>query len=251
MEHHGLAGKLRSIVLGEGDIDVLLLTHLHADKLIFKAGYEAAGADLQVKILTLAAVESHAVVEALEVNVGDVALLYGALHAHHAAVALGHFLQPGVHIGGHDLHIGLGCLQALVLAQLHLGINSDGSLEGHAVLAAVLQLHLGIAHDLQLLIADGLLIGIGQNDIHGLFIKDLRAIHALNDLAGSLAGAETGNVHFAAHLQVCLVDGNLKILGADLDGQCDLAFFQFFTGFYTHFVFPPFSINKLNQCNFI
>ena len=251
MEHNRLAGKLGRIVLGEGNVNVLLLAHLHADELLLKAGNEAAGADLQVKILALAAVEGHAVVKALKVDVGGVALLYGALHAHQTAVALGHFLQAGVHVGSHDLHSGLGSLQALILAQLYLGIHGNGGLEGHAVLAAVLQLYLGITHYIQLFLADGLLIGVGQHNIHGLLIEDLHTVHALNDLARSLAGAETGDVHLAAHLQISLVDGSLKVLGADFNGQCDLALFQFFTGFYTHFVFPPFSINNVNQCNFI
>ena len=92
MEYHRLTGKLRSVVLGEGDVNVLLLAHLHAHELILKTGHEAAGANLQVKILALAAIEGHAVVKALKVDVGGIALLYSALHAHQAAVALGHFL---------------------------------------------------------------------------------------------------------------------------------------------------------------
>ena len=92
MEHNGLAGQLGGIVFGEGDVDILLLTGLHADELILKAGDKAAGADLQIEVLALAAVESHAVVEALEVDGGGVALLHGTLHAHQTAVALGHLL---------------------------------------------------------------------------------------------------------------------------------------------------------------
>mgnify|MGYP007003604533 CR=1 FL=1 len=43
-------------------------------RLILKAGDKAAGADLQIEVFALAAVESHAVVEALEVDGGGVAL---------------------------------------------------------------------------------------------------------------------------------------------------------------------------------
>ena len=237
MEHHGLTGQLGGIVLGECDVDVLLLAGLHAHQLIFKAGDEAAGADLQVEVLTLAAVEGHAVVKALEVDVGGVALLDLALHADQTAVAVGHLVQTVLHVLVGDVDLSLGGLQALILAQSHLGIHGHGALEHHAVLAAGLQLHLGIAHDLQLLLLHGVLIGVGQKDIHCFFIEDLCAVHALDHLAGSLAGAEAGNADLAALLQVSLVDGGLKGGGVCFDGQCDLALVQFFTGFYTHFDF--------------
>ena len=61
---------------------ILLLAGLHADDLILKAGDKAAGAELEVEVLTLAALEGNAVVEALKVDVGGVALLGGALDAH-------------------------------------------------------------------------------------------------------------------------------------------------------------------------
>ena len=40
VEHDGLAGQLLVVVLGEGDVDVLLLTGAHADDLLLKAGDE-------------------------------------------------------------------------------------------------------------------------------------------------------------------------------------------------------------------
>ena len=93
------------------------------------------------------------------------------------------------------------------------------------------------AHSLQTLLLHGVLIGVGQKDIHCFFIEDLCAVHALDHLAGSLAGAEAGNAELAALLQVSLVDGGLKGGGICFNGQCDLALVQFFTGFYTHFDF--------------
>ena len=114
----GLPASSAGVVLGEGDVDVLLLAGLHADDLILEAGDKAAGAELEVEVLTLAALEGNAVVEALKVDVGGVALLGGAVHAHETAVAVGHLLQAGVDVGGHDLDLGLGGLKALVLARV-------------------------------------------------------------------------------------------------------------------------------------
>ena len=237
MEDHGLAGQLRRVVLGEGNVDILLLAGLHADQLVLETGDKAAGADLQIEVFALAAVESHAVVEALEVDGGGVALLHGAVHGDQTAVAVRHLFQPSVHIGSSHLDLRLRRLQALVLAQLHLRVYGHGALEHHTVLGAALQLHLGIADDLQLLLLHGGLIGVGQQDVHCFFIEDLCAVHALDHLAGSLAGAEAGNADLGPLLQVRLVDGGLKGGGICFDGQCDLALVQFFTGFYTHFDF--------------
>ena len=240
MEHHGLARQLRGVVLRERDVDILLLAGLHADELILEAGDEAAGTDLQIEVLALAAVEGHAVVEALEVDVGGVALLHGALHGHQTAVAVGHLLQAGGHIGSGHLDLRLGRLKSLILAQLHLGIHGHGALEHHAVLGAALQLHLGITHDVQLLLLYGVLIGVRQEDIDGFLIEHFRAVHLLDDLAGSLAHTEAGYVDLTAHLQIRLVDGGLELLGARLDGQCDPALFQFLAAFHSHLLFPPF-----------
>ena len=237
MEHNGLAGQLGRVVLGEGDINILLLAGLHADQLILEAGNKAAGTDLQIKGIALAALESNAVVKALKVDVGGVALLDGALHCHQTAVAVSHLLETGVHVGGHDLHLSLNGLQALVLAQFHLGIHGDSALKHGAFLADALDLHLGIANDLQLLLVHGALVSVRQNGVDGFLIKDLGAVHALDHLAGSLAGAEAGNADLGPLLQVRLVDGGLKGGGICFDGQCDLALVQSFTGFYTHFDF--------------
>ena len=240
VEDHGLARQLGSVVLGEGDVDVLLLARLHADELLLKAGHEAAGADLQIEVLALAAVEGLAVVEALEVDVGGVALLHGALHGHETAVALCHLLQTGVHVGGSHLDLRLGSFKTLVLAQLHLGIHRHGALEHHAVLGAALQLHLGVAHHVQFLLLHRTLVGVGQEDIHGFLIKDLGTVHLLDDLTGCLTHTEAGYVDLTAHLQIRFVDGSLELLGTRLDSQSDPALLQFLAAFHSHLLFPPF-----------
>ena len=242
MEDHGLAGQLRRVVLGEGDVDILLLAGLHADQLVLEAGDKAAGADLQIKVLTLAAIECLAIIKALKIDIRGVALLHGAVHGDQTAVAVRHLFQPSVHIGSSHLDLRLRRLQALVLAQLHLGIHGHGALEYHAVLGAGLQLHLGITHHFQLLLLHGRLVGVGQDDIDSLLVEDLSAVHLLDDLAGGLADTEAGYVDLTAHLQIRLIDGGLELLGARLDGQSNSAFLQFLTAFHSHLFIPPFRI---------
>ena len=238
LEDHGLAGQIRVIVLGEGDVQILLVAGLHANQLLFKAGNEAVGTQLQAVVLTLAAVEGLTVQESLEVDDDSVALLGLPVHAHEAGVAVRELLEALVHVSGGDLHLVLGSGELLVLTQSDLRVHGSGGLESKAVLRALAhQLHGGIAHDLELLLLHSGLIGIGERNIDGLLEKHLCAVHALDHLTGGLAGTEARNVDLLAHLLICLFDGSLKLCRTHLNGQRDLTFFQFFTAFDTHFVY--------------
>ena len=63
LEHKGLPGQPKGCSLREGNVDSFS-SPPSCDELVFKTGHEAAGADLQIKVLTRTTVESHAVVEA-------------------------------------------------------------------------------------------------------------------------------------------------------------------------------------------
>ena len=107
VEHDGLTGQLLVVVLGEGDVDVLLLTGAHADDLLLKTGNKLAGAQLQVKVVALAALEGYAIVETLEVDVGGVAHLGGTLHGLGGGDVLRHPIQLGLHLLVGDADLGL------------------------------------------------------------------------------------------------------------------------------------------------
>ena len=225
MEDHGLAGQVGVVVLGEGDVQILLLPGLHADHLLLKAGDEGAGAQLQLIVFALAALEGGAVVESLKVNDGGVALLGLALDAYKAGGPLDVGLELVVNVLLGDLDLLLGSGQALVGAQLDLGADGDQRLEGEALLAHLNDFHLGIAHVVQVLLLDGLLIGAGVDGIDGIFIKHAGAVHPLDDLPGGLALAEAGDGDAAAVLQIGLLNSSLELLRSDLDGQLDRALF--------------------------
>ena len=94
----GLASQLGSLILlGERDVDVKLLAGGVADDLILKAGDEAAAAQGQAVVLSLAALESNTVHKALEVDIRDIAVLSSALTGQLTGVALLHTLQLSVH----------------------------------------------------------------------------------------------------------------------------------------------------------
>ena len=98
LEDSRLASQLGSLILlGEGDVDVKLLASGVADDLILKAGDEAAAAQGQAVVLSLAALESDTVHKALEVDIHDIAVLSSAITGQLTGIALLHTLQLGVH----------------------------------------------------------------------------------------------------------------------------------------------------------
>ena len=235
MEHNGLAGEILMIILGEGNVDVLLLAGLHADDLILKAGNEAAGAELKLVILALAALECFAVVEAFKVDHGNVAELGLALNGNEARVALDHLLQALLDILSGDLDLFLLRADALVLAELDLGIHGDGGLKGEPVSRNFADdLHVGIADDIQTAGADCLRICLGQGGIHSIAVEYACAVQFFNHLAGRLARTEARNANLLARLQVSLGDGSFKFFCADFNGEGDSAFFKLFGVFHSH-----------------
>ena len=67
------------IFLGELDVDGELVASVVTDDLLLKAGDEVAGTELEVIFLSLAALKSLAVAEALEVDDDGVAVLSGTV----------------------------------------------------------------------------------------------------------------------------------------------------------------------------
>ena len=94
-----LTGQLFSLVLlRELDVDVEVLASGVANDLLLEAGDEGAAAQHQRVVLSLAAVESLAINEALEVDINGVAVLGSALTGQQTAVAILHALDLGVDV---------------------------------------------------------------------------------------------------------------------------------------------------------
>ena len=240
LEHHGLAGQVGHIVLGEGDVQILLVTSLQADELILKAGNEGAGADLQAVILALATLEGLAVLKALEVDDGGIAQLDLTVHRDQAGSTADIRLQFILHILISNADLSLGGGEALVL--LHLGLGADrnqGSKDQALLLVDLHDVHDGVAHILQALLLHSGLIGTGIDVVDGILIKHAGAVHPLNDLAGGLALPEAGDGDAGAALQVSLLNRSLKLVGFHMDRQLDCAVFFLFDVGDLHVTFPP------------
>ena len=240
LEHHSLAGQIGHIILGEGNIQILLIAGLQTDDLILEAGDEGAGADLQAVILALAALEGLAVLEALEVDDGGVTQLDLAVHGDQTGGAADIGLQLILHILIGDADLGLGGGEALV--RLHLGLGADrdqGSKDQALLLVDLHDIHDGVAHILQALLLHSGLIGAGIDIVDGIFIKHAGSVHPLNDLAGGLALPEAGDGDAGAAFQIGLLDRSLKLVGFHMDRQLDRAVFFLFDVGDLHVTFPP------------
>ena len=228
MEHDGLTGQLLVVVLGEGDVDVLLLAGAHADDLLLKTGNELAGTQLQVKVVALAALEGYAIIEALEVDVGGVAHLGGTLHGLGGSDILRHPIQLGLHLLVGDVNLLLLHFQTLVLAQSDLGVHLSGQGQGDDVVVADLHVgQVGTADGLEILLGNGEVIDLGENLFQTVFVENVGAIHGLDHLSGSLALTEAGELDALAGLHVSLVDTGLHQFLVDFDNDGSLVAFSF------------------------
>ena len=229
LEGRFLAGKLLGIVLGEGHNDILLVACLKADELILEAGDERAGAERQGIALGLAAVKRLAVHKALEVQNDGVAGLGFAVDGLDAGVALLHAGKLCVDLSLGDGDRLLGDLDALVFAEGDLGIELGG--DGQHDAAVLGGLHIGnggLADSLELLLDNGSLVNVGEDLAHGVFIENLRAVHALDEFARGLALAEAGDHDVLADLGICLVQCGLELVLRDFDGDlCCAVFFLY------------------------
>jgi len=77
----------------------------------------------------------------------------------------------------------------------------------------------GLADSLELLLDNGSLVNVGEDLVHGVFIEHLRAVHALDELARSLALAEAGDHDVLADLGIRLVQRGLELVLCDLDSD--------------------------------
>ncbi len=104
-----------------------------AHDLLLKAGDEAAAAQSQAVVLSLAALESHAVDKALEVDISDIAVLSSALTGQLTGVALLHTLQLSVNSLVRNSMDSLFHGQTVVAANLDLGLDGDLDGQGDAL----------------------------------------------------------------------------------------------------------------------
>ena len=231
LEHSSLASQLSSLILGgEGDVHVELFASGVAHDLILKAGDEAAAAQSQAVVLSLAALECDAVHKALEVDISDIAILSSTLTGQLTGVALLHTLQLCLNSLVRDSMDSLFHRQTVVAADLDFGLDSDLDGQGDTVgLVSRVNSDLRTADRLHVCFLDSSLESLGEQLVDGVVGKDVGTVHLLDQLAGSLALAEAGNSVLLAFLLENIGSGLLKSLCIDGELQLCHALLELFT----------------------
>ena len=223
-----LTGELLGLVIGrEGHLDQTAVADLGTDELVLEAGNEGVGAEFQIDVLTLAALELGAVDAADEIDGDAVAgLRLGALLARlEGAAVLGHPLQGLVDllVGGlqHELldrHVGeIGELEARQHLELHLegevALGIEGTLDD-VLLLVLRELDLRLEGEAQALVSDDLLVslvdGVLQNVGHHRLAVDLAQMRHRH-----LAGAEALDLDLALDVRELGVEAILKLVGGE------------------------------------
>ena len=241
MEHSILAGQLRCICLGEGDSDVALLAHADAGYLLFKTGNEHTAAQHQRILLGLAAFKGDTVHKALKVQ-RDLVAHSGAVHLFFQRVGAAVVRERLIHIVIGQFGILPVGAQALILAQLHLGVQIHDGGEGIAIGTDLLHVQLGGTGDEDILTGDGIHQRLRIGGVDRLLIQCIGAVSGLQRLAGRSAG------RIALHREVGL-GGGIYIVQRLLprtaihgDGQFDAAVFQIFSMYNAHIGSPFFAV---------
>ena len=219
----------RLVIIGKGQLKLFRLALFHSFNPILEAGDEAAAAQLQHVILAGAALQGLAIDVTSEVNQGEITLLrliaVDDLELGHA------HLQPLdllIHLGGGNLdHLLLG-LKALIFPQLRprRQLHRRFETEGLVLFLDGLEIHLRLVDGLDLRLADGGLVPLGQCVLKHLGQDGLLAEIGENNRPGNLPLAEAGDVHLAGHLPDGLVDAGLYLLAGNLHLQLDAVILQ-------------------------
>ena len=173
--------------------------------------------------------EVHAVV------VDDLLSDYGTLHVDGEEIAEGdgavgwfpgrrlvpEFLQHPVHVFLRDVDRSAFDHYCADLAQLHLGLQRDDSLEGHGFQVQDFQLRLHEGADV--MVFEDLVQGLRDHEIQGLLDQGDPAHVPFHHRPRGLSGPEPRNLHAADDPPVGAVEEGLLVRGVHGDSECYLS----------------------------
>ena len=227
------------VILGESDVDILLFAGAHANNLFLKSGNKGIRTQLQVVILTLAAIEGNTVVKAFEIDIGGIAHLGCPLNGLGGSNILCHTVQLCLHLLLRYCGFGLLHLDALIVTQRDLGVNIGGQNDGNHIVIADLHIgQAGAANCLHILLGNRKIIDLRENFLQAVLEEYMSAVHGLDHLAGSLTLTEAGDHDVLAGLHISLLDTGLHQFLIDLDSNGSLIPISF-NALYVHYDILP------------
>ena len=223
-------------------VDFFFFANLSADQLIFEARDEAAGTNLQRVILALAAFECFAIYETFEIKRREVAIFnFGTFRSvNHLALTILERLELLFNVFIRYSFYVLFHLQAFVFAEFNFRTRRNRSLE-YEILAIFkgFDVDLRAANRLNLLFFKSISESLGAYDIECFLHDSIHAHVALDDLARSLALAETRNIYTVAKTLYSLFHclGNFRSF--NLHRQSNLLVFTIFNRNFHCLKRPP------------
>ena len=245
LEHHSLAGQVLCMVaLREGDVDVEFVACLVAQDAVLKAGDHAAAAQLHGLVLCGAALEGHAVQQALKVHVHHVALHGRALVGHQLGGGIAAALQHRV-----DLLVGHGGSDALHhktggLGQVQLRLQGHG---GGGYKALVLfhahQVVAGLVHRVEAVLGQRSVVQCGHVLVHqvvdGVVPEGVLTAVGLDLGTVGLAFFKALDRIVGAGALIHRVGCGFQFFGGGAEGHFADALFRSFHAYQFHRIYPP------------
>ena len=201
---------------------------LGADNALRETGQEDGDAVTRCELEIVVSEHLAPVDLAADFGSHQVASLHRAFHRLMQGVAVASLLHRLVYVLlGHD-DAGPAEAQLGVVTQLHRRTDGDGSLEEQRLLLDDVQLRL--VYHLDLLLLQGLVVGLGYQNIKRLVHQSFPAHVALQHTARGLPFAKAGDIGALYEATVSPIQGALHLVRLDLDLQDHLTFGDAFDG---------------------
>ena len=189
--------------------------------LILETGDELTAAQLKIEVLTLAAVKSNIILEALEVDLNSIACLSSSvIYSNDPYVLLSQLIDLLLNILISYSIDSFLYLYTLIVLNFYLGLGSAGSLQLNTVLLTdLLDLNSGLSNQFKTGSIDSTVYLLSIQEIDSILIEYVLAVLLLDQLTGSLTLTETGQSDILSSLHVSLLESLLEVLCGDLDLQ--------------------------------
>ena len=190
------------IVLGEGDLDIKLVTGFLADDLLFEAGDEGTRAERQVVLFRLAALKGYAVDRTFVIDIGNVALLSRSVgHIDGAGISLAGVLKLFVNVLLRYADSLLLGFDPVVTFNLNVGFYEAGRFQDNITVCGN-DLKVRGSDHFETCFLHCLFKGFGKASVDGVLEKDSFPVKSLYDMLRGFPFSEAGNRHVLDQLLI-------------------------------------------------
>ncbi len=183
------------IILGKSYGNILLFLETQTCKLLFEAGYKAAGTNLQSLFFSSAAIKGLAVYGACIIQGNQISVLYAAIfYINPTGIVFPDMLQLMFHIVVRYSILNFLYFYALVLSKLYFRFYIDVSSQNQLLAIPDLNnIHIRHGNRFNAGFLNRFIIYLGKYFIYSILIKNSLTIVSFDYLSGGFPFAEPGN----------------------------------------------------------